>query len=134
VCLWSSKKCHPEDLRTCQLTHVTAHFEFMTTNGQTRLEPLLDLLNGVRRNTDRQDLWPNISATASRTVEARSEVEAATLSPSGEYLAVCLEAKNWLGLRIRQSGLLYAIRDSERVGRIVLGKRGENGWTLQLTI
>jgi superfamily II DNA or RNA helicase len=134
VCMWSGKKCHPGDLRTCQLTHVTAHFEFMTTDGQARLEPLLDLLNGVRRKTDRQDLWPAISARASRAVEARSEVEAATLSPNGEHLAVCLEAKNWLGLRTRQAGLLYAIRDDEPLGRIVLGKRNGDGWALQITI
>lgn len=134
VCLWSGKKYHPEDLRTCQLTHVTAHFKFMTTNGHIRLEPLLDLLNGVRRTTDRQDLWPGIAAMASQTVDARSEVEAAALSPNGKYLAVCLQAKNWLGLRTRQSGLICAIRDLERVGRAVLGKRGDNGWTLQITI
>ncbi len=135
LCLWSAQKCHPEDLRTCQLTQVTAHFKFiMTSGGQTRLQPLLDLLNGIRRTTDRQDLWPSISVLASRTVEARSEVAAAILSPSGEYLAVCLETKNWLGLRTRQSGLLYAIRDGEAVGRIVLGKRGDQGWVPQTTI
>ncbi|HKW17051.1 MAG TPA: SNF2-related protein [Terriglobales bacterium] len=135
VCLWSGKKYHPEDLRTCQLTQVDAYFKFIITNGgKTRLQPLFDLLNGIRRTTDRQDLWPSISALASRTVEARSEVEAAILSPNGDYLAVCLEAKNWLGLRTRQSGLLYAIRDGEAVGRIVLGKRGDQGWIPQITI
>ena len=134
VCLWSGKRCHPDDLRTCQLTHVTAHFEFMTTDGQIRLEPLVDLLNGVRRTSDRQDLWSNISAAASRTIDARSEVESAILSPNGEYLAVCLQAKNWLGLKTRQSGLLYAIRERETVGRVVLGKRGDDGWVLQITI
>jgi hypothetical protein len=114
---------------------VDAHFKFvMTTGGQTRLQPLFDLLNGIRRTTDRQNLWPTIAAMASRTVDARSEVESAILSPSGEYLAVCLESKNWLGLRTRQSGLLYAIRDGEAVGRIVLGKRGDHGWVPQITI
>lgn len=135
ICLWSGQKCHPEDLRTCQLTHVEAHFKFiMTTGGQTRLQPLFDLLNGIRRTTDRQNLWPTIAAMASRTVDARSEVESAILSPSGEYLAVCLESKNWLGLRTRQSGLLYTIRDGEAVGRIVVGKRGDRGWVPQITI
>src|SRR5579864_7626818 len=135
TCLWSGEKCHPDDLRTCQLTHVTTHFKFIiTTSGQTRLQPLFELLNGIRRTTDRQDLWPSIAAMASRTVDARSEVEAAILSPSGEYLAVCLQAKNWLGLKTRQAGLLYAIRDGEAVGRIVLGKRGDQGWVPQITI
>jgi hypothetical protein len=135
LCLWSGQKFHPEDLRTCQLTRVDAHFKFMmTSGGQIRLQPLFDLLNGIRRTTDRQDLWPSISVLASRTVEARSEVQTAILSASGEYLAVCLEAKNWLGLRTRQSGLLYAIRNSEAVGRIVLGKRGDQGWVQQITM
>ena len=134
LCLWR-QKYHPEDLRTCQLTQVDAHFKFIiTTGGKTRLQPLFDLLNGIQRTTDREDLWHSISVLASRRVEARSEVEAAILSPSGEYLAVCLEAKNWLGLRTRQSGLLYAIRDGEAVGRIVLGKRGDQGWVPQITI
>ncbi len=134
VCLWSGKKYHPEDLRTCELTRVTAHFEFMTANGQTRLHALVDLLNGVRRRTDLQELWPSISAMAARTVDTRSEVESAILSQSGEYLAVCLQSKNWLGLKTRQSGLLYAIRDRETIGRVVLGKRGDDGWVLQITI
>jgi hypothetical protein len=135
LCLWSGQKCHPEDLRTCQLTQVDFHFKFViSTGGETRLQALFDLLNGIRRTTDRQDLWPSISVLASRTAEARSEVEAAILSPSAEYLAVCLQVKNWLGLRTRKSGLLYGIRDGEAVGRIVLGKRGDQGWVPQITI
>lgn len=135
VCLWSGQKHHPEDLRTCQLTQVDAHFKFIfTTGGKTRLQPLFDLLNGIRRTTDREDLWPEISVLASHAIDARSEVEAAILSPSGEYLAVCVQAKNWIGLRTRQSGLLYAIRNGEAVGRIVVGRRGEQGWVPQITI
>ena len=33
------KKIHPDDLRTCELTQASAHFEFMTTNGACRLAP-----------------------------------------------------------------------------------------------
>jgi superfamily II DNA or RNA helicase len=134
LCLWSGKKYHPEDLKTCELTRVPAHFEFMTANHQTRLQALVHLLNGVRRKTDREDLWPSISTMASRTLDARTEVESAMLSQSGEYLAVCLQSKNWLGIKTRQSGLLYAIRDREAVGRVVLGKRQDDGWMWQITI
>ena len=134
LCIWSGKKCHPDDIRTCQLTHVTAHFEFMTTNGEIRLEPLLNLLKGLRRKTDKQELWPTIAAHMSRTLDSRAQVEAAVLSPSGEHLAVCLETKNWLGLRTRQAGLLYAIHDHEAVGRIVTGKRGTEMWGLEKSI
>jgi hypothetical protein len=134
VCVWSGKKCHPDDLRTCQLTHVTAHFEFMTTNGEVRLEPLLNLLNGLRRKTDKQELWPTIATNMSRILDSRAHVEAAVLSPGGEHLAVCLETKNWLGLKTRQAGLLYAVNDHEAVGRIVTGKRGTEVWSLEKTI
>jgi hypothetical protein len=134
LCVWSGMKCHPDDLRTCQLTHVTAHFEFMTTNGQIRLEPLVSLLNGLRRKTDKQELWPTIAANVSQILDARSQVEAAVLSPSGEHLAVCLETRNWLGLKTRRAGLLYAIRDHEVVGRIVIGKRGTEVWGLEKII
>lgn len=133
-CLWSGKKCHPDDLRTCQLTLITAHFEFMTANGGIRLEPLLNLLNGIQRKTDRQELWPTIVANISKSLDGRSQVEAAVLSPSGGHLAVCLETKNWLGLKTRQVGLLYAINDHEAVGRIVTGKRGSEGWELEKAI
>jgi hypothetical protein len=119
---------------SCQLTHVTAHFEFMTTNGQIRLEPLVNLLNDLRRKTDKQELWPTIAANVSQILDARSHVEAAVLSPGGEHLAVCLETKNWLGLKTRHTGLLYAIRDHEAVGRIVTGKRGTEVWGLKKII
>jgi hypothetical protein len=134
LCVWSGKKCHLDDLRICQLTHVTAHFEFMTTDGGIRLEPLLNLLNGLRRKTDKQELWPTIAANMSQVLDGRSHVEAAVLSPSGEHLAVCLETRNWLGLKTRQAGLLYAVRDHEAVGRIVTGKRGTEAWSLEKII
>jgi hypothetical protein len=134
ICMWSGKKCHPDDLRTCHLTQVPAHFEFMTTNGEIRLEPLLNLLNGIRRKADNQELWPTIVANISKRLDGRSQVEAAALSPSGRHLAVCLETKNWLGLKTRQAGLLYAIHDRETVGRIVTGKRGSEGWELEKVI
>ncbi len=135
LCVWSGKKCHPDDLRTCQLTHVVANFEFMTTNAETRLEPLLSLLNGVRRKADKPEVWPIIVGNISSILEGRSQVQAALLSPSGEHLAVCLETKNWLGIKTRQSGLIYAIQDSEVVGRIVIGKRGhDKGWYLEKII
>jgi len=135
LCVWSGRKCHPDDLRTCQLTQIVAHFEFMTMNGGTRLEPLLNLLNGLRRKTDKQELWPTIAANVSPSLGGRSQVEAAVLSPSGEHLAVCLETRNWLGLKTRQSGLLYDIRDHEAVGRIVIGKRGPGQkWGLERVV
>jgi superfamily II DNA or RNA helicase len=131
LCVWSSKKCHPDDLRTCQLTRVIAHFEYMTNNGGIRLEPLLNLLNGFRRSSDKQDLWPEITEDISRLLNGGSQIETAIQSPGGEHLAVCVETKNWLGLKTRQAGLVYAIRDRAAIGRIVSGKREREGWILE---
>lgn len=133
-CVWSGRKCHPDDLRTCHLTQLIAHFEFMTTNGQTRLEPLVALLNGVQRKTEKQELWPTISSKMSQALHARSQVETAMASPSGDHVAVCIETKNWFGLKIRKTGLLYAIKDDEAIGRIVTGKRDASGWVLESVI
>lgn len=131
LCMWSGKKIHPEDLRTCDLTQMNAHFEFMITNGACRLEPLLNLLNGLRRKADKQELWARIAEDLSRIANIKSQVEAAILSPSEQYLAVCVETRTWLGLKTRQTGLLYSIPEQETVGRIVTGKRGTQGWTLE---
>jgi len=133
-CIWSGRRCHPDDLRTCQLTGVTAHFEYMTTNGGTRLELLFNLLNGIRRTANRSELWATIIASSSDILSGRSKVEAAESSPSGDHLAVCVETKNWLGLKTRQAGLLYSVRDNAVVGRIVSGRREEQGWTLEKTL
>jgi superfamily II DNA or RNA helicase len=131
MCMWSGRRIHPDDLRTCELTRMNAHFEFMTTNGACRLEPLVNLLNGLRRKADKPELWTRIGEDMSRIADARSQVEAAILSPSEQYLAVCVETKNWLGLKTRQAGLLYSIQEQEAIGRIVAGKRGAQGWALE---
>jgi superfamily II DNA or RNA helicase len=131
LCTWSSRKCHPDDLRTCQLTRVTAHFEYMTTNGGIRLEPLLNLLYGLQRKSDNPELWTRVAGDLSRVLDGRLQVEAAVSSPGGNHLAVCLETKSWLGLKTRRAGCLYTIRDRTLVGRVVLGKRDAEGWTLE---
>ena len=131
ACLRSGRKCHPEDLRTCQLTRVTAHFEFMTANGGIRFEPLVNLLNGLTRKTDKSETWSGITANVTEILDGRAEIQASVSSPNGDHLAVCVEIKNWLGLKTRQGGFLYAFRDRAPVGRIVLGKRGGDGWALE---
>src|SRR5260370_4254450 len=113
--MWSGKKIHPDDLRTCELTQVNAHFEFMTVNGACRLGPLINLLNGLRRKTDKPELWAKIAEDMSRIANAKSQVETAILSPSQQYFAVCLETHNWVSLQNRQAGLLYSIRETKAV-------------------
>jgi hypothetical protein len=103
----------------------------MTTNGGIRFEPLVALLNGVMRKTDKPDAWSKIVANASEFLDGRSRVQSSISSPNGELLAVCLETKNWLGLKTRHAGFLYTIRDQAAVGRVVVGKREPEGWTLE---
>jgi hypothetical protein len=134
LCEWSGKPCHPDDLRKCELTQISVHFEFMTTNGKTRLEALSGLLTGVRRRSDKQESWPTIAAHISQILDSRSEVEAAVLSPGEEMLAVCVETRNWFGLKTRQAGLVYDLRDCEAVGKIVVGKRSTARWEIEKTI
>ncbi len=131
LCIWSGSPVHPEDLRTCELTRVSAHFKFMTTNGVSRLEPLEALLNGLRRKADKPEIWTKISEDVSIVANAKSHVEAAILSPSAQYLAVCLQTKDWLGLRTRYTGLVYSIPEQEAIGRVVAGKRGAQEWALE---
>jgi len=111
-----------------------AHFEYMTTNGGIRLEPLLSLLNGLQRKTDKAELWARVAEDLSPVLNGRLQIEAAISSPSGDHLAVCLETKSWLGLKTRRVGFLYTIRDRAPIGRIVLGKREPEGWVLDKII
>lgn len=128
-CLWSGRKCHPDDLRVCELTGVSIHFEYTTTGGQARLEPLVNLLNGIRKKSDKTEIWSTIvTNTATIIGDGRRKIEAAELSPNGQHLAVSLEVRTWAGLKVRQAGLLYSIQDNVGVGRVVMGKREDKGW------
>jgi hypothetical protein len=134
ICIWSGRKCHPEDLRVCRFTGITAHFEYMTATGSDCLEPITALLGGIQRTLDRMEIWPAIAANTSQLFAGRSAIEAAQLSPDGSHLAVVVDIKNWLGLKTRQAGFLYSIRDKVIAGRVVSGKRSQGGWTLEKTL
>ena len=60
-CLWSGRKIHPDDLRVCELTGLPIHFEYVTANNNPRLQPLADLLNGIKRTSDEPHLWPMVT-------------------------------------------------------------------------
>ena len=129
-CMWSGRIYHPDDLRTCALTGVQVHSEFVTSGPNPRLRPLSDLLLGGRRSSDASDLWDAIAAKASIALGGgRCRLEAAQASPDGRHVAVCSEVRTLLGLTTQQAGLLYSVNNDEIVGRIALGKRTPNGWT-----
>jgi hypothetical protein len=129
-CMWSGRKFHPDDLRTCALTGIPVHFEFVTSDSRVRLQPLSDLLYGLRRSSDGSDLWDTIAAKASAALGGgRCRLEAAQTSPDGRHLAVCSEVRTFLGLKVHQAGLLYSVNDNEIIGHIAVGKRTSSGWT-----
>lgn len=129
-CMWSGRKFHPDDLRTCALTGVPMHFEYATSDARASLQPLSDLLYGLRRTADGSDLWETIAAKASAALgRGRCRLEAAQTSPDGRHLAVCSEVRTFLGFKVHQAGLLYSVNDDEIVGHIALGKRTPGGWT-----
>ncbi len=129
-CLWSSRKCHPDDLRVCGLTGLPIHFEFATANSNPRLQPLVDLLNGIKRTADEPHMWDAVTTKVAAVLgSGRCRVEAAVLSPDRRHLAVCSEVRTLLGFRVRQAGLVYSIGDHSVVGRAAQGRRTSEGWS-----
>jgi hypothetical protein len=128
-CLWSGRKCHPDDLRVCWLTDLPVHFEFTTAGRFPRLEPLVDLLNGTKRTADESQLWEVIATKVSAVLEkGRCGVVAAILSPDRLHLAICAEVRTMLGFRVRHAGMVYSINDHSIVGRVAQGERTLAGW------
>lgn len=130
LCVWSGQKYHPDDLRTCTLTGLSIHFGFATPNGNPRLRPLVEMLDGTRRTADETTLWDSVAnAIAAVQNTGKCRVDAAVLSPTKTRLAVCCEAKTLFGLRTSYVGAIYDLTEKTAVGRIVSGKRGGSVWT-----
>jgi len=130
-CFWSGRKCHPDDLRVCNLTGLSIHFEYATRNNP-RLHPLVELLNGINRTADNPQIWNaltiNIAEILGRSRD-QCRVESAILSPDEQSLAVCSEVRTWWGLKIRQAGFVYSISNNCVIGSVVQGQRTSEGWS-----
>jgi superfamily II DNA or RNA helicase len=128
-CFWSGHRSHPDDLRTCNLTGLPIHHEFAAAGGAPRLQPLAEMLDGVRRTADEMPLWDKVAGQVTAALKGgKCRVEAAVLSPAKRHLATCAEASRFLGMRVRQVGAVYAMGEKTVVGRIASGKRGPRGW------
>jgi hypothetical protein len=128
-CMWSGRISHPDDLRVCSLTGISFHMQFATPGANSYLQPLADLLHGLRHTSDATDRWDEIATKASAVLRAsRCRIEAACASPDKRHLALCSEVRTLLGLRVQQAGMLYSVADGSIVGRIALGKRTPKGW------
>jgi superfamily II DNA or RNA helicase len=127
-CFWSGRLVHPDDLRTCTLTGLPIHAEF-TANGDSRLRPLVEMLDGVRRTADEGQIWNDVATRVSSALKGkRCRVEAAILSPARRHLATCAEVRSMLGMRVRQAGAIYNLADHSIVGHITEGSRGSRRW------
>jgi hypothetical protein len=114
----------------CELTGLPVHFEFVTTNSPYRLLPLVEMLDGIKRNSDESDRWHDVAERiAAATKGGRYNVEAAILSPDSRHLATCSELRAMLGMRVYQVGALYDLASNSIVGRVCTGKRGRDNWT-----
>jgi superfamily II DNA or RNA helicase len=130
LCLWSGRKCHPDDLRVCWLTDLLIHFEFATATREPCLKPLFDLLNGIKRTADESHLWDAVATKISVVIgRGRCRVESAILSPDRQHLAICAEVRTLLGFRVRQAGLVYSIVEKSVIGRVTQGERTPEGWS-----
>jgi superfamily II DNA or RNA helicase len=129
ACMWSARISHPDDLKICSLTGILFHSEFAAPGSNSYLQPLGELLNGVRHTIDSAERWSEIAVKASDALRgSRCRVETAFTSPDKRHLALCAEVRTLLGLRVQHAGLLYSMRDGSIVGRLALGKRTSKGW------
>jgi len=128
-CMWSGRRSHPDDLRVCSITGISFHVDFAAPGGSPYLQPLGDLLHGIRHTTDASDRWTEIALKASDALHGgRCRVVSALSSPDRRHLALCSEVRTLLGLRVQHAGLLYSIDEGLFVGRLALGKRTPKGW------
>lgn len=129
TCAWSGRISHPADLRVCDLTGLTIHFEFATRDTEPRLQVLVDLLDGITRTAEDTTRWEGIAQMVSTLLRGgRCRVEAASLSPSHQRLAVCAEVRTLFGLRKRHVGLIYETVNNSVMGRLVQGRRSSTGF------
>jgi superfamily II DNA or RNA helicase len=129
ICLWSERKAHPDDLRTCAMTGLTIHADYVTSQSPPRLRPLAEMLDGMRHNADQDDVWDRVAQRLTRALKGSTcRIEAATLSPSKQRLATCAESRTMLGFRVHQVGAVYDLIDDAIIGRLAEGKRNGSSW------
>jgi ERCC4-related helicase len=129
-CAWSGRACHPSDLRQCELTGLPIFFEFarLATSGYA-LKPLIELLDGTKKNADKPELWPILATDANGKLgKGKCSVEAAVLSPTGSRLAASIEVRTLLGFKLQHAGIVYAIEERAVLGSVVKGQRKASRW------
>jgi hypothetical protein len=130
TCAWSGRHVHPDDIRVCELIGLPVHFDYVSEATPPRLKPLLELLNGKKRNAEEARLWATITSELSATLKGgRCEIDASMLAPDGQHLAVTADVRRLFGWRHQRAGLVYSLEQHAIVGRVALGKLKQSGWT-----
>lgn len=128
TCFWSGKDGHPDDVMECRLTGLNVHSEYATKEGAFRLRPLVEMLDGLRRNQEQIEFWPDVAANLASSNGGKHRIEAAIVSPSKRYLATCSEQKSFLGMRSNSVGAIYDLTDRAVFGQVAVGKRSNGRW------
>lgn len=130
TCFWSGRRSHPDDMRFCTLTGLPIHSDFTAETGPLKLRPLVELLDGIRRNTDEAQVWDRVAERVTAAAKnGKCRIEAAVLSPSKQHLATCVASKSLLGLRVKHIGAIFDLTDNAVVGRLAEGKRNAGAWS-----
>jgi len=132
TCVWSGTGFHPTDLRICRLSGLLVHFRYVVGESDLRLQPLIELLDGIRRNRDEIGSWERAAQKIALSLgRGKCCIEAGMLSPDGNRLAVCATVKTILGFRTRQAGAIFEIKEESIVGRVAYGRRTPAGWQVE---
>ncbi len=124
ICSWSNQVSHPDDLALCHLTGLPVHIRYMSAGTEGKLETLSNLVKGISRKTDKSDLWSDIKVSIADVLGNKSiKIESSELSPNADQLAICVQVRTMLGLKIRHAGLIYSFKDKLIKGKVNLVKR-----------
>ncbi len=133
ICAWSNNLSHPNDLKKCSLTSLLIHTKYLIKGESVYLEVLFNILDRISHKQDKSDMWNSIISQIQEILKyGKLKVSSAELSPDGKILALSIEAKTWVGLKIRHIGLLYSLKDNCLIGKCAIGKFDNNHWHLML--
>lgn len=127
TCTWTERRIHPDDIRICALTGLPFQAALMTGE-PPRLGVLAEMLDGTLRPAEGSQAWPQAAQHLAAQLGGTCRIDAAALSPTGKYLAVCCEVRTLLGLRVQWAGALVDATTGQASGRMTLGKRANGRW------
>jgi hypothetical protein len=129
LCIWTGQKYHPDDIGICVLTALPIHKDFLKLRGsQLTLTPLFELLNDTSRATAKQK-FPILEAALSKVLGGQKcRMISGAISPTKSAMAVCAEAKSYLGLKTNYVGCVFLPDIRDVVGKVAIGKRTKQGW------